>query len=66
MPLPDALELMFIGIGVMTLTLLVFLYTRINAQRDAAAAEHTEKGITYSVAQLREMGDRAPDFRYTL
>ena len=57
---------MFTGIGVITVGLLVFIYTRINARRDAQAEEATEKGITYSVEQLREMGDRAPDFRYTL
>jgi hypothetical protein len=62
----DALELMFVGIGVTTLTIVAFIYIRINAKRDVAAQEHAEKGITYSAAQLREMGDRAPDFRYTL
>lgn len=62
----DALELMFVGIGVTTLTVVALIYTRINAKRDAAAREHLEKGIKLSPAELRALGDRAPDFRYTL
>lgn len=57
---------MFVGIGITILTLNVFLYRRINARREAHMQEMEEKGVAYSAAQLRAMGDRAPDFRYTL
>ncbi|KAG0702239.1 hypothetical protein DFH29DRAFT_508189 [Suillus ampliporus] len=66
--LGHALELMFVGIGLIFLPIVVFLYKRINAQRDAAerlAMEWGEKA-QYSDEELRELGDRAPDFRYTL
>ena len=62
----DALELMFVGIGFVFLPLVVFLYTRINAHRDKLQREMEEKGIKYTPEEIREMGDRAPDFRYTL
>lgn len=62
----DALELMFVGIGVTTLCVAILVYTRINARRETYKQELAENGITYSVKQLRAMEDRAPDFRYTL
>ncbi|KAG0702234.1 MFS general substrate transporter [Suillus ampliporus] len=41
---------------------------RINAHRDAAERLVMERGekVQYSDEELRELGDRAPDFRYTL
>ena len=57
---------MFVGIGFVTLPLTAFLYTRINAQRDKQEKEMAENGITISDDELRKLGDRAPDFRYTL
>ena len=54
---------MFVGIGLIMVPFVVLNYIRINRQRDAVAAAG---GITYTDKQLREMGDRAPDFRYTL
>ena len=62
----DGLELMFIGIGVITLTIVAITYTRINAMRNVMAKGNLERGIKYSPAELRALGDRAPDFRYTL
>ena len=62
----DGVELMFVGIGFITLPIAVFAYTRINAKRDAYEKEMEGKGIRYSAKELRELGDRAPDFRYTL
>ncbi|KAG2353815.1 MFS nicotinic acid transporter Tna1 [Suillus spraguei] len=66
--LGHAVELMFIGIGLIFLPILVFIYKRINAQRDAAEHLATERGekVQYSIQELRELGDRAPDFRYTI
>lgn len=57
---------MFVGIGFIALPITVLIYTRINAARDAAAKEAVEKGIKYTDDELRKLGDRAPDFRYTL
>ncbi|KAG1740813.1 MFS general substrate transporter [Suillus paluster] len=66
--LGHAVELMFVGIGFIFLPIVVFLYKRINAQRDAAERIAMERGekVQYSDEELRELGDRAPDFRYTL
>ncbi|KAI0708311.1 MFS general substrate transporter [Earliella scabrosa] len=60
--LGHALELMFVGIGFIVLPITVITYKRINARRDALVRE----GVSYTPEQLRRMGDRAPDFRYTL
>lgn len=59
---------MFVGIGFVCLPIAVITYTRINKQRDAVAKEALERGEKnkYTDQELREMGDRAPDFRYTL
>lgn len=65
-PFTDGLELMFVGIGFVTLPMAVVIYTRINAKRDREEKEMEEKGIKLSDEELRELGDRAPDFRYTL
>jgi hypothetical protein len=64
----DALELMFVGIGFICIPIAVFAYTRINRKRDMAAQQALEKGETnkYTDQELRELGDRAPDFRYTI
>ena len=62
----DALELMFVGIGFICLPLCVYLYTRINASRDRLQREMEERGEKLTPEEIRELGDRAPDFRYTL
>ncbi|KZV75075.1 MFS general substrate transporter [Peniophora sp. CONT] len=54
---------MFVGIGLVVTPLVVLNYIRINRNRDAIAAAG---GIHYTDKELREMGDRAPDFRYIL
>ncbi|KAJ8596851.1 MFS general substrate transporter [Rhizopogon salebrosus TDB-379] len=66
--LGHGVELMFVGIGFIFLPIVVFLYKRINAQRDATERLALEKGekVQYSDQELRELGDRAPDFRYAL
>jgi len=56
--------LMFVGIGFITVPLTVWIYTRINRERDRIMAEGV--GVKYSDKELRELGDRAPDFRYIL
>ena len=62
----DAIELMFVGMGIISLVVTVFVYSRINAKREREMATLKEQGVVYDAAQFREMGDRAPDFRYTL
>jgi len=63
-----AMELMFVGIGFICVPTAVICYIQINKNRDAAQREALERGekSKYTAQQLREMGDRAPDFRYTL
>lgn len=56
---------MFVGIGYVCIPIAIITYKRINAQRDAAARVHGEKGGCTD-KELRELGDRAPDFRYML
>ena len=57
---------MFVGIGFISLPIVVLLYKHINAKRDKLQKEMEEKGIKLTPEELRELGDRAPDFRYTL
>ncbi|KAH8091641.1 MFS general substrate transporter [Cristinia sonorae] len=64
--LGHGLELMFVGIGFVTVPLAIFIYTRINKRRDAIEKDMKEKGIVLSHEEIRRLGDRAPDFRYTL
>lgn len=66
--LADGVELMFVGIGFIAVPAVVLSYIRINKQRDAVQKEALERGekSKYTNQQLRELGDRAPDFRYTL
>lgn len=63
---PDGLELMFVSIGLIFLALTVFCYKMVNKRRDAWQRELEERGVQFTVDELRKMGDRAPDFRYTL
>ena len=62
----DGLELMFIGIGFVTIPIVVLIYTRINANRDVKQRGMEEKGVRLTPEEIRELGDRAPDFRYTI
>lgn len=59
---------MFVGIGFVCLPIVLITYIRINRKRDAMEKAALERGETnkYSDQELRMLGDRAPDFRYTL
>lgn len=57
---------MFVGIGFVTVPTAMLIYMRINKMRDEKEAEMKEKGIKLSDDEIRRLGDRAPDFRYTL
>ena len=63
----DTMALVFIAIGLVVLPITFFSYVHINSKRDAAQKAALEIGRRkYSTQELRKMGDRAPDFRYTL
>ncbi|KAJ3769806.1 MFS general substrate transporter [Lentinula raphanica] len=65
--LGHGIELMFVGIGMILLPVTVFVYSRINLKR-AKFMERVAEGLEKqpSVKELRELGDRAPNFRYIL
>ncbi len=54
--------LMFVGIGFVAIPIILLTYRIINRARDEAVAR--PDAIKLSAKQLRELGDRAPDFRY--
>ncbi|ESK89448.1 mfs nicotinic acid transporter tna1 [Moniliophthora roreri MCA 2997] len=60
------IELMFIGIGLITVPLVVLTYTRINSKREIILREAAERGEKSSPKEIRALGDRAPEFRYTI
>ena len=64
--IPDAVQMMFLGIGLLALPSLVYLYKRENKRRDMIKHDTLEKPVILSAEELRRMGDRAPDFRYML
>ncbi|KAF8876865.1 major facilitator superfamily domain-containing protein [Infundibulicybe gibba] len=66
--LGHGLELMFVGIGFVCLPIAVVSYMRINKARDAAERTALEGGTKNRLTdrEIRELGDRAPEFRYTL
>ncbi|RPD60521.1 MFS general substrate transporter [Lentinus tigrinus ALCF2SS1-6] len=64
--LGHGMELLFIGIGLILTPIVTFTYWRINKKREVLMREASEKGVKYSPEELRRLGDRAPDFRYTL
>ncbi|KAJ3924508.1 MAG: hypothetical protein NXY57DRAFT_908020, partial [Lentinula lateritia] len=63
----DAIELMFVGIGLICLPITVIIYSRINKKR-AHFMSRVADGLERkpSPEELRELGDRAPDFQYIL
>ncbi|THH06989.1 hypothetical protein EW145_g3695 [Phellinidium pouzarii] len=64
--LGHGLELLFVGIGFIAVPLAMFLYVRVNVQREEELHRIGSTTSKYSVEEIHEMGDRAPDFRYTL
>jgi hypothetical protein len=66
MPTSDALELMFVGIGLICVPIAVVAYVNINNKRDKKMQEALERGEKLSPEEIRRLGDRAPDFRYVL
>ena len=62
----DTIEMMFSCLGILALGLAVVVYSRVNALRAKRQLEMGAQGIVLSADEIRSMGDRAPDFRYTL
>ena len=62
----DAIEMMFSCLGILALCLAVVIYPRANALRAKRQLEMGTQGIVLSADEIRSMGDRAPEFRYTL
>ena len=58
--LGHALELGFVAVGLLAVILLRFSYTTINKKRDREGVS------TLSEAEMSDLGDRAPTFRYVL
>ncbi|KAJ7141373.1 MFS general substrate transporter [Mycena epipterygia] len=61
-------ELLFVAIGLISTAVATLVSHRINLRRDEQMRAALERGETklYTDKVLRGMGDRAPDFRYTL
>jgi len=64
--LGHGIELGFLGMGLIVVPIVMATYTRINKRRDEMEAQVGPEKRVYSVRELRELGDRAPEFRYTL
>lgn len=64
-PPTDAIELGLVGLGLTVLPILVIVYSRVNAQREAIMERAARSGgLQYTDEELRRMGDKAPNFRY--
>ncbi|KZT63103.1 MFS general substrate transporter [Daedalea quercina L-15889] len=59
-------EIIMVGTRLVFLPLIALAYRRVNKWRDVEQRELEKRGIQYTVEELQRMGDRAPDFRYTL
>jgi hypothetical protein len=57
---------MFVGIGLGTVPLIMLAYTIINRRRVSLMGHSASNGVIYTEEQLRELGDRAPNFHYML
>ncbi|KAI0365421.1 MFS general substrate transporter [Pilatotrama ljubarskyi] len=66
--LGHGIELGFVSMGLVLLPVMVTMYMRANARRDASQRDMQEQGlkIEYTPEDIRKLGDQAPDFRYTL
>ncbi|KAH0825683.1 hypothetical protein J3R83DRAFT_10884, partial [Lanmaoa asiatica] len=66
--LGHALELMFVGIGLIVVPILVVLYKHLNHARDEALRPRIKRRekLQLSIQELKDLGDHTPDFRYTL
>lgn len=56
----------FMVSALLLVPLTVLLYVRINTERELSGREIGKEGAKWSSEELRRLGDRAPDFTYTL
>ncbi|KAF8493620.1 MFS general substrate transporter [Gautieria morchelliformis] len=61
-----AVELGFVGMGMIAVPIIAIIYSHINAQREALARNSEIEKPVYTEQELRQLGDKAPDFRYTI
>ena len=54
------------GMGLILVPIVAFAYNRSNMKKEAKMREVEETGEKYAPEELKRLGDRAPDFRYTL
>ncbi|CAK5265889.1 unnamed protein product [Mycena citricolor] len=70
--LGHGLEMIFVGIGLICAPIIVVTYRRINKKRAAMAYVLTENGLesptgpSYTKQQMRELGDRSPEYVYMI
>ncbi|KAF9220032.1 hypothetical protein BS17DRAFT_788107 [Gyrodon lividus] len=65
--LGNGLEIMFIGMGLVTVPITVLAYKLINAQRDREELLGQQQVLRSDAKEGdKPMGDRAPSFRYTI
>ena len=66
LPPTDGAEMGFVGMGLILVPSVAFAYNRSNMKKEAKMREVEETGEKYAPEELKRLGDRAPDFRYTL
>ncbi|KAI8996645.1 MFS general substrate transporter [Trametes punicea] len=61
-------EIAFVGMGLLVVPFVAFIYARINARRNMSQDQATEKGSRFRpTSETRHrLGDQAPEFRYSL
>ncbi|KAL0565352.1 hypothetical protein V5O48_016671 [Marasmius crinis-equi] len=64
--LGHGLEIMFLGIGLTIVPIIAAAYYRINNRKQMILRQEEEQGVKRSPGEIRAMGDRAPEFVYTL
>lgn len=62
----DGIEIMIVCIGMVVLPLTLVGYWRMMREKERVMKEAEERGLRFAPEELRRLGDRAPDFRYTL
>ncbi|KAL0063398.1 hypothetical protein AAF712_009707 [Marasmius tenuissimus] len=60
------IALMFVGMGLILVPIVATIYYRVNNRKATIIREEEEQGIKRSPEEIRAMGDRAPEFKYTL
>ncbi|KAL0565369.1 hypothetical protein V5O48_016654, partial [Marasmius crinis-equi] len=64
--LGHGIELVFVGIGLIVVPIITMTYYRLNNKKKATIRQEEEQGVKRSPEEIRAMGDRAPEFIYTL